>query len=147
MLATSGVRSLIAAMTICSGLPAEATGNFYCAGKTEHGSIALGANVDSDGKILFPPKGHIRLTIEGRDVDSNRVEVAREKTWTKLRDRENKQALLSFRRTTEAPRFVTGVDYEFCDAQNWRGTCWGAQIRYTDGNGQERIIDAVCGNG
>jgi hypothetical protein len=139
----------LCAMTVlaCWALAAQATGNFYCAGKTETSSVALGANVDADGEIIFPPRGHVRLSLEGVDVDNQRIVVTREGPWTTLRDRDDGGLLFSYRRTTSKPRFVAGVAYEFCSAQSWRGICWGARARHTDGKGRVRQIDAVCGSG
>jgi hypothetical protein len=139
--------SLVVVATACAVDPARATGNFYCAGKTDRGSIALGANIDVDGKILFPPSGHLRLNIEGVEVESERVAVTLGKTWTTLRDRESRQLLIAYRRTNKKPSFVEGVEYEFCSAEHWTGNCWGARIRHADTTGRTKVIDAVCGRG
>jgi hypothetical protein len=138
---------IVAVMSARGPLSAQASGNFYCAGKAGHGNIHLGANVDRDAEIVSPPRGHIRLSIEGREIDSTRVAITKGKTWTTLKDKESKALLLSFRRTTKKPLFLPGVDYEFCNEKNWEDSCWGAQIRYADPNGKERLIDAVCGSG
>jgi len=141
----SGITGSLLALTMPF---AHATADFVCIAGTPHGLLSFADAADSsDGAPLEPPIGTPFLRVGESAIDLSQTQLHRRGPWYEFRDGATHAPVFSMRRVSGVPAFPVGAQHPFCDAMNWRESCWPATIVFKYSGHTVTVQRALCGVG